>query len=114
MNNRFPNEIGQYYRPDLAIKIAKELGHIPGGDPDFERGCPSYDVGDIFNILPHEIIYNGHRGDLAITTQDISYFSIGGSWEHILVHFEPIPIGGDIFDAFINMLKWLKDNNLLQ
>ena len=68
----------------------------------------------IFKVLPKEITYNGHRGDLAITTQDISYFSVGGSWEHILVHFESIPVGGDIFDAFISMLEWLKDNNLIQ
>ena len=113
MNNRFPNEIGEYYKPDLAIKIAEELGHIPAGDPDFERCCPSYDVGDIFNILPMEITYNGKRGDLAITSQDISYFSVGGNWEHFLVHFEAIPVGGDIFDAFYKMIKWLKENKLM-
>ena len=48
MNNTFPSEIGHYYRSDLAIKIAKELGHINIADPDFERGCPSYNVTDIF------------------------------------------------------------------
>ena len=55
MNNTFPSEIGHYYRPDLAIKIAKELGHINAADPDFEKGCPSYNVTDIFNILPSSI-----------------------------------------------------------
>ena len=113
MNNKFPNEIGQYYKPDLAIKIAKELGHIPTGDPDFERGCPNYDVTDIFNILPSSITYNGHRGDLAVTSVDISYFSVSSDWKHVLVHFETIPTSGDIYDAFYKMILWLKENNLL-
>ena len=113
MNNTFPNEIGHYYRPDLAIKIAKKLGHINVADPDFERGCPNYNVTDIFNLLPSSITYNGHRGNLAVTSVDISYFSINSAWKHVLVHFEPIPMNGDIYDAFYKMILWLKENNLL-
>lgn len=71
-------------------------------------------VSDIFTYLPKDITYNEHRGDLAVTPVDIAYFSVGGSWEHILVHFEDIPIGGDVYDAFIKMLSWLKDNNLIK
>ena len=113
MNNTFPSEIGHYYRSDLAIKIAKELGHINVADPDFERGCPSYNVTDIFNILPSSITYNGHRGNLVVTLVDISYFSINSAWKHVLVNFEPIQIDGDIYDAFYKMILWLKENNLL-
>lgn len=77
-------------------------------------GLPvAYNISDIFKYLPHQIIYNDHRGDLSISVCDIAYFSVGGGWEHVLVHFEDIPIGGDIFDAFIKMLEWLKENNLL-
>jgi len=72
-----------------------------------------YSVGDIFKYLPHEITFNGHRGDLAVTVCDISYFAINSDWKHILIHFEPIPNNGDIFDTFILMLEWLKRNNLL-
>ena len=72
-----------------------------------------YKMNDIFVHLPHSITYNGHRGDLCVSTVDIAYFSIDGEWKHVLVHHEPIPIGGDIFDAFIAMLRWLKDNDLM-
>lgn len=72
-----------------------------------------YGIDYIFSILPEEIKYDGHRGDLAITPQDIAYFSIGEGWKHILIHHEDIPIGGDIYDAFISMLSWLKENNLI-
>ena len=72
-----------------------------------------YRIYHIFKYLPHEITYNNRRGDLSVTTQDISYFSVGSAWEHFLVHFEPIPAGGDIFDAFISMLNWLKENKLM-
>ena len=68
---------------------------------------------DIFNILPSSITYNGHRGNLAVTLVDISYFSINSAWKHVLVHFEPIPMDGDIYDAFYKMILWLKENNLL-
>lgn len=101
MNNTFPSEIGHYYRPDLAIKIAKELGHINVTDPDFERGCLSYNVTDIFNILPSSITYNEHRGNLAVTSVDISYFSINSAWKHVLVHFEPILMDGIFMMHFI-------------
>lgn len=106
MINKFPG----FCSKEQSDKIYELLNNKPRVDT--LGGV--YSVGDIFKYLPKEITYNGHRGDLAITTQDISYFSVGGSWEHILVHFESIPVGGDIFDAFISMLEWLKDNNLLQ
>ena len=73
----------------------------------------SFTVGDIFNILPASITFDGHRGDLSVTSVDIAYFSIDGDWKHVLVHHEPIPIGGDIYDAFFNMVVWLKENNLM-
>lgn len=73
-----------------------------------------YFISDIFKYLPHSIIYNGHRGDLCVSVVDIAYFSIDSDWKHILVHHEPIPIGGDVYDAFIAMIKWLKENNLMQ
>lgn len=113
MKDKFPEKIDATNNPSLVIKIAKELGHINAADPDFERGMPSYKVSDIFKYLPHSIVYNGHRGDLAITTVDVSYFSVGSSWEHILVHYESIPLDGDVYDAFYNMILWLKKNNLL-
>lgn len=72
-----------------------------------------YQVGDIFTYLPSSITYNGHRGDLCVSVVDIAYFSIDSDWKHILVHHEPIPIGGDVYDAFIAMIKWLKENNLM-
>lgn len=113
MKEKFIDEINAYNYPDLVINIAKILGHVNPIDPDFERGMPTYRIGDIFKYLPHSITYNGHRGDLCITPMDISYFSVGGGWEHILVHFEPIPLNGTIYDAFYKMAKWLKENNLM-
>jgi len=110
MNNRFP----RFSSKEQTIKILSIINNKDLSKLNDRISVDNITIGDIFNYLPKEITYNGHRGDLAITTQDISYFSVGGSWEHILVHFESIPVGGDIFDAFISMLEWLKDNNLLQ
>ena len=112
MKEKFPEKIDAYHRVELACKIETELG-VPEWDPDFERHVPEYNVTDIFNILPHSIEYDGHRGDLCISTMDIAYFSIDGDWKHILVHHEPIPLDGDIYDAFYNMIVWLKKNKLM-
>ena len=95
---------------EQANKISKILYESPSKGGKWRN---SFNIADIFNILPKEITYNGHRGDLSISICDITYFSVGGAWEHVLVHFEDIPIDGDVFDAFIKMLKWLKENNLL-
>lgn len=110
MINKFP----RFSSKEQTIKILSIINNEDLSKLNDRISVDNITIGDIFNYLPKEITYNGHRGDLAITTQDISYFSVGGSWEHILVHFESIPVGGDIFDAFISMLEWLKDNNLLQ
>ena len=110
MNNRFP----RFSSKEQTLKILSIINNEDLSNLSNRISVDNITISDIFNYLPKEITYNGHRGDLAMTTQDISYFSVGGSWEHILVHFEPIPVGGDIFDAFISMLEWLKDNNLLQ
>lgn len=73
----------------------------------------SFTMDDIFKTLPNSIEFDGHRGDLCVSTVDIAYFSIDGDWKHVLVHFEAIPIDGDVFDAFFNMIMWLKENNLM-
>ena len=110
MINKFP----RFSSKEQTLKILSIINNEDLSKLSDRINVDNITIGDIFNYLPKEITYNGHRGDLAITTQDISYFSVGGSWEHILVHFESIPVGGDIFDAFISILEWLKDNNLLQ
>ena len=113
MKEKFPEKIDAMNNPILVMKIAKALGHVNPADPDFERGMPTYRFGDIFKYLPSSITYDGHRGDLSVTVVDIAYFSIGGDWKHILVHHELIPIDGDIYNAFYNMIVWLKENNLM-
>lgn len=110
MINKFP----RFSSKEQTLKILSIINNEDLSKLSDRINVDNITICDIFNYLPKEITYNGHRGDLAITTQDISYFSVGGSWEHILVHFESIPVGGDIFDAFISILEWLKDNNLLQ
>ena len=105
MINKFPG----FCSKEQSDKIYELLNNKPRVDT--LGGV--YSVGDIFKYLPHEITYNEHRGDLAVTICDISYFAVNSDWKHVLVHFEPIPINGDIFDAFILMLGWLKRNNLL-
>ena len=113
MKEKFPEKIDSMNNPSLVMKLAKVLGHINSADPDFERGMSSYKIGDIFKYLPHSITYNEHRGDLSVSPVDIAYFSVGGDWKHILVHHEPIPLDGDIYNAFYNMVIWLKENNLM-
>jgi hypothetical protein len=70
-------------------------------------------VSDIFKYLPHEITYEGLRGDLSVTPYDIAYWSIDGIWKHQLVYCAPINDGEDVYDAFIKMGKFLKENNLM-
>lgn len=113
MKEKFPEKIDCTNNPTLVMKIAKELGHVNAADSDFERGMPTYRFSSIFKYLPHSIVYNGHRGDLCVTPVDIAYFSVSGEWKHVLVHYEPIPLDGDIYDAFYNMIVWLKENNLM-
>lgn len=90
-----------------------EQGYVLCNDLQIKPLRGRYSISDIFLALPHSITYNGHRGDLCISTVDIAYFSIDGDWNHVLVHYEPIPNGGDVFDAFIAMARWLKENNLI-
>ena len=106
MKEKFPswstmNQASKIY--ELLNPNSKDIDDVPH----------AYTISDIFRYLPYSITYNGHRGDLCVSTVDIAYFSIDGEWKHVLVHHEPIPIGGDIFDAFIAMLRWLKENNLM-
>ena len=106
MNKNFPSlsTMSQAVKIYKALNpAAKNIDYMPHG----------YTMSDIFRYLPHEITYNNHRGDLCISTVDITYFSIGEGWKHVLVHHEPIPLDGDIYDAFINMIDWLKKNNLM-
>lgn len=109
MKNKFP----KYASREQSIKIWNLIRGYDIDVPNNAEVVPAT-VGDMFIYLPHEITFNGHRGDLAITSVDISYFSVGASWEHVLVHFESIPISGDIYDSFIKILEWLKENNLLK
>ena len=109
MNNKFP----RFASKEQTIKILSIINNEDLSKLSDRISINNITIGDIFNYLPHSITYNGHRGDLSISVVDIAYFSVGGGWEHVLVHFEDIPIGGDVFDAFIKMLEWLKENNLL-
>lgn len=116
MKEKFPKSIGVSINDTndngLCMKIY-DLLH-PGDDGTrYERWYPSFNMSDIFNTLPHSITYNGHRGDLNVSVVDIAYFSIGSDWKHVLVHHEPIPFDGTIYDAFYNMIVWLKKNNLM-
>jgi hypothetical protein len=99
-----------YSTAEQANKIYRALN--PNAN-DTDIISQPYNMSDIFNLLPNSITYNGRRGDLCITPVDIAYFSVGGGWEHILVHFEPIDYNEDIYDAFYKMIKWLKENKLM-
>ena len=107
MKEKFPS----WSTMNQAVKIYELLNP---NSKDIDDVPHAYTISDIFRYLPHSITYNGHRGDLSVSTEDIAYFSIGGEWKHVLVHHESIPLGGDIFDTFINMITWLKKNNLIQ
>lgn len=106
MKEKFPswstmNQAAKIY--ELLNPNSKDIDDVPH----------AYTISDIFRYLPHSIEFEGHRGDLSISTVDIAYFSVGPDWKHVMVHFEPIPLGGDVYDAFIDMIAWLKKNNLL-
>lgn len=106
MKNKFPG----YSTMKQAYQIYRILN--PAAN-DTDIIPQAYNISDIFNLLPNSIEFDGHRGDLCVSTVDIAYFSINGDWKHILVHHEPIPLDGDIYDAFYNMVVWLKENNLI-
>ena len=110
MKEKFPENCSL----EQGNKIVSILNISYSGDEDFERHeLPKFNVTDIFRYLPNSITFNDHRGDLCVSSVDIAYFSIGGDWKHILIHHEPIPLSGDIYDAFINMIIWLKENKII-
>ena len=104
MKNKFPLSTISKNVYDNRADIINELLNVENN---------VYQVGDIFTYLPHSITYNGHLGDIYVSAVDIAYFSIDGDWKHVLVHHEPIPLNGDVYDAFIAMIKWLKENDLM-
>ena len=107
MKEKFPIEAS-------VVKSDKIYELIHGEPRDFNKvPYVHFKFNDIFNCLPHSITFDGKRGDLCVTPHDISYFSIAGEWLHQLVYYESIPIDGDIYDAVINMIKWLKKNKLM-
>jgi len=100
--DKFPNEPNRQQRYDIYKYL----------DIPIEEAINIH-MSDIFKYLPHEITYDGLRGDLSITPYDIAYWSIDGIWQHKLVYCAPINDGEDVFDAFIKMGKFLKENNLM-
>lgn len=70
-----------------------------------------FEVADIFNYLPNHICYNGREGYLAISLIDICWTSLelerDGS---VAMLFQHLTTDRDIFDSFIDALKWVKND----
>lgn len=106
MNKKFPS----WSSMNQAAKIYKILNPEANDIDDMPK---AYTVSDIFNLLPESITYKNIRGDLSVTPFDITYFSLDSDWKMNLVYSQQIPINGDIYDAFYNIIVWLKENNLM-
>jgi len=72
-----------------------------------------YTVDQIFNILPQEIEYNGHKGYLRISPIDIIYSSVETEMQGTVVAiFQYLLHDQTIYDGFIEAIKWMKDHNI--
>ena len=68
----------------------------------------NYYLDDIYNILPNKITWNGRTGYLKISKYDIVYSSLETEMEgHVVVLFSFMIGNLNVFDAFIEALKFL-------
>ena len=73
----------------------------------------TYTVRDIFKFLPTEINFDGKRGDLFVSHINMAYFSFGGNWRCEYIISFGWETEGDVYDGFIKMIEWLKENKLI-
>ena len=66
-----------------------------------------YTVYDILEILPNDILYNGHRGYLSIGPLGIEWTSLNSNWKLNVVKSFLYSPNKNIFDLFIEALTWL-------
>ena len=70
-----------------------------------------YSLYDIFENLPFDITYNRKRGYLSVSRLVIEYTSICIDGKLNIVFVQNIDYSkANIFDCFINTLKWFKEN----
>lgn len=74
---------------------------------------PWFGIRDVFKFLPAEITVDGKRGDLFVSHINMAYFSFGGNWRCEYIISFGWEIEGTIYDAFIKMVEWLKENKLM-
>ena len=83
----------------------KTLNRILSKDKD------KYSLYDIFENLPFDITYHGERSYLSIGRLGIEYSSICYDGKLNVIFSQNTDYSKtNIFDCFINTLKWLKEN----
>lgn len=72
----------------------------------------NYTIQDILEILPAQISYNGKIGYLFVGPLGIEYTSLNPDFRVNLVYNACTVPSNNIYDCFIDMLKFLNKNNI--
>jgi hypothetical protein len=72
-----------------------------------------YEMGDVFNYLPHCISFSGRKGYLTVTKIDIYWTTLELGYQGSVVGlFQHITSDRNVFDSFIDALEWLQNNDV--
>ena len=72
----------------------------------------NYTIQDILEILPAQISHNGKIGYLFVGPLGIEYTSLNTDFKVNLVYSASTVPSNDIYDCFIEVLEFLKKNNI--
>lgn len=70
-----------------------------------------FEVADVFKYLPDHICFNERTGYLTVSNIDIYWTSLELEREgSVVMLFQHLTSDKNIFDSFIDALKWIKSN----
>lgn len=77
-----------------------------------ETKLDTYTVHDILEILPAQVFHNGKIGYLFVGPLGIEYTSLNPDYKVNLIYSSCTIPSNDIYDCFIEVLKFLNENNI--
>lgn len=77
-----------------------------------ETKLDNYTVQDIFEILPAQVSHNRRTGFLFVGPLGIEYTSLNSEYKVNLVYSACTIPSNDIYDCFIEMLRFLYENKI--
>lgn len=100
----FPKNSNQKQTEEINILLEQR-----GIEPKLNN---NYTVQDIFEILPSRVFHNGKIGYLFVGYLGIEYTSLNPDYKVNLVYSACTIPNNDIYDCFIEMLRFLNENNI--